>query len=161
VDAVHRAGTAVDAPTLVLNAAATGSGKTRANVRLLSALRKDADLRIATALNLRSLTLQVTESDRCTGPVPRPLAPHARDAAGRAGDQVGLQTLELHEHVQGFCTHAVVSLDVGEGDPSVAANHVGGRQWQHPPSIGILHRQIIAPSAIQIGDVGLERLDVK
>ena len=64
VDAVHRAGTAVDAPTLVLNAAATGSGKTRANVRLLSALRKDADLRIATALNLRSLTLQVAESYR-------------------------------------------------------------------------------------------------
>ena len=64
VDAVHRAGTAVGAPTLVLNVAATGSGKTRANVRLLSALRKDADLRIATALNLRSLTLQVAESYR-------------------------------------------------------------------------------------------------
>lgn len=64
VDAVHRAGTAADAPTLVLNVAATGSGKTRANMRLLSALRKDADLRVATALNLRSLTLQVAESYR-------------------------------------------------------------------------------------------------
>ena len=64
VDAIHRAGTSVDAPALVLNVAATGSGKTRANVRLLSSLRKDADLRIATALNLRSLTLQVTDSYR-------------------------------------------------------------------------------------------------
>ena len=64
VDAVHRAGTSIGTPTLVLNVAATGSGKTRANVRLLSALRKDADLRIATALNLRSLTLQVAESYR-------------------------------------------------------------------------------------------------
>jgi len=64
VDSIHRAGTSVAAPTLVLNVAATGSGKTRANVRLLSALRKDADLRIATALNLRSLTLQVADSYR-------------------------------------------------------------------------------------------------
>ena len=46
-------------PTLVLNLAATGSGKTRGNVRMLSALRQGQDLRVATALNLRSLTLQV------------------------------------------------------------------------------------------------------
>lgn len=45
--------------TLVLNLAATGSGKTRGNVRMLSALRHAEDLRVATALNLRSLTLQV------------------------------------------------------------------------------------------------------
>lgn len=64
VDAIHRDGTLIDAPTLVLNVAATGSGKTRANVRILSALRKDAELRIATALNLRSLTLQVADSYR-------------------------------------------------------------------------------------------------
>ncbi len=64
VDAIHCAGAAVDAPTMVLNVAATGSGKTRANVRLLSALRKAADLHIATALNLRSLTLQVADSYR-------------------------------------------------------------------------------------------------
>ena len=64
VDAIHRAGASVNAPVLVLNVAATGSGKTRANVRLLSALRKAADLRIATALNLRSLTLQVADSYR-------------------------------------------------------------------------------------------------
>lgn len=52
-------------PTLILNLAGTGAGKTRMNVRCLAQLCKEEhELRIATALNLRSLTLQTITSYR-------------------------------------------------------------------------------------------------
>lgn len=47
-----------DQPVLVLNIAGTGSGKTRMNLRAAVALRRDEYVRLAIALNLRSLTLQ-------------------------------------------------------------------------------------------------------
>lgn len=50
-----------DLPMLVFNIAATGSGKTRMNLRAACTLRPD-DPRICIALNLRSLTLQTGES---------------------------------------------------------------------------------------------------
>jgi CRISPR-associated endonuclease/helicase Cas3 len=49
-------------PTLVLNIAGTGSGKTLGNVAMLESLRQDEPLRFATCLNLRSLTLQTHTS---------------------------------------------------------------------------------------------------
>lgn len=49
-------------PHLILNMAGTGSGKTRANVRTLCALNEGGDVRIATALNLRTLTLQTADA---------------------------------------------------------------------------------------------------
>lgn len=50
-------------PTLVLNIASTGAGKTRANVKLLAALRHtEGQLRISAAFNLRSLTLQTRDA---------------------------------------------------------------------------------------------------
>ncbi|WP_139851758.1 type I-F CRISPR-associated helicase Cas3f [Acinetobacter pullicarnis] len=48
-------------PSLVLNIAGTGSGKTRMNLRAACTLRPE-DPRIAIALNLRSLTLQTGEA---------------------------------------------------------------------------------------------------
>lgn len=45
-------------PTLVFNVAATGSGKTRANMRLACALRGARNVRVALLFNLRTLTLQ-------------------------------------------------------------------------------------------------------
>lgn len=52
-------------PTLVLNMAGTGTGKTRMNARILSELRgEDSPLRFSTALNLRSLTLQTIDAYR-------------------------------------------------------------------------------------------------
>jgi CRISPR-associated endonuclease/helicase Cas3 len=51
-------------PTLVFNMAGTGSGKTRANVKIICALRGKHDVRFTTALNLRTLTLQTADAYR-------------------------------------------------------------------------------------------------
>ncbi len=47
-----------DRPTLVFNVAATGSGKTRANAKMIAALREGQPVRFTAAFNLRILTLQ-------------------------------------------------------------------------------------------------------
>ena len=68
--AVLRAAQAQESlPTLVFNVAGTGCGKTRMNVLAAAALREsgesgeaDAKVRIATALNLRTLTLQTRDA---------------------------------------------------------------------------------------------------
>lgn len=53
-------------PTLIFNVAGTGCGKTRMNVLAAAALREsdssDSKVRIATALNLRTLTLQTRDA---------------------------------------------------------------------------------------------------
>lgn len=50
-------------PTLVLNLAGTGTGKTRMNARILAELcEEEQALRFSTALNLRSLTLQTMDA---------------------------------------------------------------------------------------------------
>jgi CRISPR-associated endonuclease/helicase Cas3 len=49
-------------PALVFNVASTGAGKTRANVKLICALRKGKNVRISSAFNLRSLTLQTFDA---------------------------------------------------------------------------------------------------
>lgn len=51
-------------PTLVINLASTGSGKTRANAKIACALRPDGEARFVTALNLRTLTLQTMDAYR-------------------------------------------------------------------------------------------------
>jgi len=76
-------------PTLVLNMAGTGTGKTRMNARILAELRdEDTPLRFATALNLRTLTLQTIDSYR----EELGLGNHM---AGVIGDKVA-QHLHLH-----------------------------------------------------------------
>lgn len=52
----------IKTPHLVLNMAGTGSGKTRANARMICALNEDNDVRFATVLNLRTLTLQTEDA---------------------------------------------------------------------------------------------------
>ena len=49
-------------PTLVFNIAGTGCGKTRGNVLIADALRRGESLRLATGLNLRTLTLQTRDA---------------------------------------------------------------------------------------------------
>ena len=51
-----------DVPHLVLNLAGTGSGKTRMNLRAICALNENKAVRVATALNLRTLTLQTADA---------------------------------------------------------------------------------------------------
>lgn len=52
-----------DGPALIFNVASTGSGKTRGNVKLACALRRNnAAVRISSAFNLRSLTLQTHDA---------------------------------------------------------------------------------------------------
>jgi CRISPR-associated endonuclease/helicase Cas3 len=51
-----------DTPHLVLNMASTGSGKTRMNLRSICALNENKSVRVATALNLRTLTLQTSDA---------------------------------------------------------------------------------------------------
>ncbi|TSE18258.1 CRISPR-associated nuclease/helicase Cas3 subtype I-F/YPEST [Tepidimonas alkaliphilus] len=53
-----RAAREAQGPALVFNVAATGSGKTRANMRLACALRAGRHVRVALLFNLRTLTLQ-------------------------------------------------------------------------------------------------------
>lgn len=61
-DALSAAQMNAKMPTLVFNVAGTGCGKTRMNVVAANALRQDEPLRIATCLNLRSLTLQTRDA---------------------------------------------------------------------------------------------------
>ncbi len=49
-------------PALVFNVASTGAGKTRANVKLICALRGGKGVRISSAFNLRALTLQTYDA---------------------------------------------------------------------------------------------------
>ncbi len=49
-------------PYLIFNIAGTGSGKTRMNLRVLASLNEDKPLRVAAALNLRTLTLQTGDA---------------------------------------------------------------------------------------------------
>ena len=51
-----------DCPHLVFNMASTGSGKTRMNIRAICELSHGKPVRVATALNLRTLTLQTGEA---------------------------------------------------------------------------------------------------
>ena len=51
-----------DCPHLVFNMASTGSGKTRMNIRALCELSHSKPVRVATALNLRTLTLQTSDA---------------------------------------------------------------------------------------------------
>ncbi len=53
-----------DAPALVMNVAGTGAGKTRMNAKALAALNQRQELRITTALGLRTLTLQTANAYR-------------------------------------------------------------------------------------------------
>jgi CRISPR-associated endonuclease/helicase Cas3 len=51
-------------PTLVINLAGTGAGKTRMNAKALCALSANEPVRFATAMNLRTLTLQTGDAYR-------------------------------------------------------------------------------------------------
>ncbi|CAK0757119.1 CRISPR-associated endonuclease/helicase Cas3 [Gammaproteobacteria bacterium] len=75
-------------PHLVLNMAGTGSGKTRMNMRALAVLAADRKLRVATALNLRTLTLQTADA------YAQQLRIGADELACVIGDRV---TRKLHE----------------------------------------------------------------
>lgn len=67
-DALSAAQSSENMPTLVINIAGTGCGKTRMNVRAIVALRPPAQdgsqqpIRVASALNLRTLTLQTRDA---------------------------------------------------------------------------------------------------
>ncbi len=51
-----------EGPALVFNVASTGAGKTRANVKLVCALRQKRHVRISSTFNLRTLTLQTFDA---------------------------------------------------------------------------------------------------
>lgn len=85
-------------PTLVLNIAATGAGKTRMNARAAAVLAGDKPLRLTTVLNLRTLTLQTGDS-------------YKKDL-GIADDELSVvigsaTTVKLHEYE---------SCDITQGD---------------------------------------------
>lgn len=94
-------------PTLVLNMAGTGTGKTRMNARILAELRdEDTPLRFATALNLRTLTLQTIDSYR----EELGLGEHM---AGVIGDKVAQQ---LHIHAKNSADPRDAEVDE-DGNP--------------------------------------------
>lgn len=61
---LEKARAATSLPALVLNLAGTGAGKTRMNAKCACALAGDRSVRFATALNLRTLTLQTGDAYR-------------------------------------------------------------------------------------------------
>lgn len=64
IAALETARRTTDRPALVLDLAGTGAGKTRMNAKCACALAKDRRVRFATALNLRTLTLQTGDAYR-------------------------------------------------------------------------------------------------
>lgn len=83
--ALERARAATSLPALVLNLAGTGSGKTRMNAKCACALAGDRSVRFATALNLRTLTLQTGDAYR------QQLGIGADEMACIIGDRVAIQ----------------------------------------------------------------------
>jgi CRISPR-associated endonuclease/helicase Cas3 len=86
--ALENARQTTDRPALVLNLAGTGAGKTRMNAKCACALAQDRRVRFATALNLRTLTLQTGDAYR------EQLRIGADELACIIGDRIALQ---LHE----------------------------------------------------------------
>lgn len=90
-DALRRDAKEWSLPTLIVNMAGTGSGKTRMNAKALCALSVDRPVRMTTALNLRSLTLQTGTAFR------NELGISRDEMACVIGDRV-VQTLHEHSH---------------------------------------------------------------
>ncbi len=78
------------APVLVLNLAGTGSGKTRMNAKAACALGIPGQVRFATALNLKSLTLQTGEAFR------NQLEIGGHELSTLIGDRVALRLFEQY-----------------------------------------------------------------
>lgn len=90
-------------PTLVLNIAATGAGKTRMNARAAAVLAGDKPLRLTTVLNLRTLTLQTGDS--------------YKQDLGIASDELSVvigsaSTVKLHEYES--CDITQLEMDTAE-----------------------------------------------
>jgi CRISPR-associated endonuclease/helicase Cas3 len=101
-----------DVPHLILNLAATGSGKTRLNARLAACARPAHAVRFATALNLRTLTLQTADAYR----EQIGIGPDA--LACVMGDRL---TAALHEHQK--------TLARRQGRASDKTTRAGGATW--------------------------------
>ena len=89
--ALEKVRTATNLPALVLNLAGTGAGKTRMNAKCACALAGDRSVRFATALNLRTLTLQTGDAYR------EQLGIGADEMACIIGDRIAVQ---LHENAR-------------------------------------------------------------
>lgn len=86
-------------PTLVVNLAGTGSGKTRMNAKAVCALNPSRSVRFVTALNLRTLTLQTGDAYR---------------------DEIGIDRDEMSvvigdRAVRSLHVHARAQMDSGQG----------------------------------------------
>lgn len=123
-DAIEDAQRQEPLPTLVLNIAGTGSGKTRMNMRAVAALHppdeegNQTPLRVATALNLRTLTLQTRDA------YAKQLGLDKEELACVIGDKISIR---LHE--AGKKSDAV--FDDDENEPEEDFEFVG--QAADPP----------------------------
>jgi CRISPR-associated endonuclease/helicase Cas3 len=104
-------------PTLVFNVASTGAGKTRANVMLAVALRGGRAVRLSSAFNLRTLTLQTHTS------YSQQLGFAAHECACLVGDPV---TREVHAALHDDREEG----DLGQTEVDVAgADGLGVPRW--------------------------------
>lgn len=105
--------THAETPSLVLNMAGTGSGKTRMNLRAACVLSRDVQPRVSIALNLRNLTLQSGEALR------KAILPLKSEMAVVIGDQVSLQLFQASRKDS-------EAVDVDENPTELAVEFAGG-----------------------------------
>lgn len=124
-------------PSLVLNVAATGAGKTRMNLRAAAVLSADAPFAVTTALGLRTLTLQTGDS--------------YKQDMGIKGDEIAViigctATRKLHEYERD--DEASVANPEGSPDDEedLIVTAYGGKTHDLPPYLqGFKKAQDYAP----------------
>ena len=134
-------------PTLVLNIAATGAGKTRMNARAAAVLAGDKPLRLTTVLNLRTLTLQTGDS-------------YKKDL-GIADDELSVvigsaTTVKLHEYESCDITEKE-NNESGEFDGYVVAN--GSQVFNMPEWLKPISEKNKSAAAVLMSPVLVSTID--
>lgn len=113
-------------PHIIFNMAGTGSGKTRMNARAICSLKEESgDVRFATALNLRTLTLQTGDAYR------HQIGIGEDELACVIGDSITQKLFEIGKKTDPASTENIVDDD--ENLPEEDLEAVSGFEWSDQP----------------------------